>query len=61
MEQSLGIIETLGFATAMEAADAAVKSANVKVGEWVTVGGGKVNVILRGDIVYCRHNIIIRG
>jgi ethanolamine utilization protein EutM len=50
MEQSLGIIETLGFATAMEAADAAVKSANVKVGEWVTVGGGKVNVILRGDI-----------
>ena len=50
MEQSLGIIETLGFATAIEAADAAVKSANVKVGEWVTVGGGKVNVILRGDI-----------
>lgn len=50
MEQSLGIIETLGFATAMEAADAAVKSANVKVGDWVTVGGGKVNVILRGDI-----------
>jgi ethanolamine utilization protein EutM len=50
MEQSLGIIETLGFATAIEAADAAVKAANVKVGEWVTVGGGKVNVILRGDI-----------
>lgn len=50
MEQSLGIIETLGFTTAMEAADAAVKAANVKVGEWVTVGGGKVNVILRGDI-----------
>lgn len=50
MEQSLGIIETLGFATAMEVADAAVKSANVKIAEWVTVGGGKVNVIVRGDI-----------
>jgi len=50
MEQSLGVIETLGFATAMEAADAAVKAANVKVGEWVSVGGGKVNIILRGDI-----------
>ncbi|MBI9016153.1 MAG: BMC domain-containing protein [Phycisphaerae bacterium] len=50
MEQSLGIIETLGFATAMEAADAAVKSANVKLGEWVKVGGGKVNIILRGDV-----------
>lgn len=50
MEQSLGIIETLGFATAMEVADAAVKSANVTIAEWVTVGGGKVNVIVRGDI-----------
>ena len=50
MSKSLGIIEALGFATAMEAADAAVKAANVKVGEWVTVGGGKVNVILRGDV-----------
>ena len=50
MEKSLGIIETLGFATAMEAADAAVKAANVNVGEWVGVGGGKVNIILRGDV-----------
>lgn len=50
MEQSLGIIETFGFATAMEAADAAVKAANVQVGQWVSVGGGKVNIIVRGDV-----------
>ena len=50
MEKSLGIIETLGFTAAMEAADAAVKAANVQVGDWVSVGGGKVNVILRGDV-----------
>lgn len=50
MEKSLGIIETLGFTAAMEAADAAVKAANVQVGDWLTVGGGKVNVILRGDV-----------
>ncbi len=50
MQKALGIIETLGFATAMEAADAAVKAANVTLGDWVKVGGGKVNVILRGDV-----------
>ena len=50
MQEALGVIETLGFATAMEAADAAVKAANVKLGDWLKVGGGKVNVIIRGDV-----------
>ncbi len=50
MQEALGVIETLGFATAMEAADAAVKAANVRLGDWLRVGGGKVNVILRGDV-----------
>lgn len=50
MQDSLGIIETIGFATAMEAADAAVKAANVVVADWVTVGGGKVNIFVRGDV-----------
>ena len=50
MQEALGVIETLGFTTAMEAADAAVKAANVKFGEWLKVGGGKINVLLRGDI-----------
>jgi len=50
MQQALGIIETLGFTTAIEAADASVKAANVRFGEWQKVGGGKVNIIFRGDI-----------
>jgi len=50
MQEALGIIETLGFATAIQAADAAVKAANVRFAEWVKVGGGKVNIIVRGDI-----------
>ena len=50
MQEALGVIETRGFATAMEAADAAVKAANVKLAEWLKVGGGKVNIILRGDV-----------
>lgn len=50
MQEALGVIETLGFATAMEAADAAVKAANVRLADWQRVGGGKVNVIFRGDV-----------
>ncbi|MBN2007853.1 BMC domain-containing protein [candidate division KSB1 bacterium] len=50
MQKALGIIETIGLATAMEAADAAVKAANVTLGEYVSVGGGKVSVIIRGDV-----------
>ena len=50
MPEALGVIETLGFATAMQAADAAIKAANVRLGEWLRVGGGKVNVIIRGDV-----------
>ena len=50
MYDALGIIETLGFTPAMQAADAAVKSANVKLGHWLKVGGGKVNIIIRGDV-----------
>ena len=50
MQEALGVIETLGFSTAMEAADASVKAANVRLGDWLKVGGGKVNIILRGDV-----------
>jgi microcompartment protein CcmL/EutN len=50
MIDALGIIETLGYTAAIQAADAAVKSANVKLGNWVKVGGGKVCIILRGDV-----------
>lgn len=50
MEESLGIIETLGYATGMEAADAAIKSANIKLADWVYAGSGKVNIIMRGDV-----------
>lgn len=50
MYDALGIIETLGFTPAMQAADAAVKAANVSLGKWLKVGGGKVNIIIRGDV-----------
>jgi len=50
MIEALGIIETIGFTAAIQAADAAVKSANVKLGNWVKVGGGRVCIVIRGDV-----------
>lgn len=49
--QSLGLIETVGLAVAVEAADAAMKSANVDlVGYELTKGGGLVTVKFTGDV-----------
>jgi microcompartment protein CcmL/EutN len=49
--QALGLIETVGLPPAIEAADAAVKSANVSLlGYEKTRGGGLVTVKLRGDV-----------
>jgi microcompartment protein CcmL/EutN len=50
MVEALGIIETIGFTAAIQAADAAVKSANVKLGKWIKIGGGRVGIIIRGDV-----------
>lgn len=50
MNDALGIIETQGFTAGIQAADAAVKSANVKLAKWVKVGGGRVSIIFRGDV-----------
>ena len=50
MVDALGIIETLGFTAAVQAADAAVKAANVTLGSWVKIGGGRVGIVVRGDV-----------
>ena len=50
MVDALGIIETTGFTPAMQAADAAVKSANITLGQWIKVGGGRIAIIIRGDV-----------
>jgi len=44
------MIETKGFCAAMEAADTALKSANVHVAGWEKVGSGYVTVFFRGDV-----------
>lgn len=48
---ALGLIETIGLAAAVEAADAAVKSANITlIGYELSKGGGLVTVKLEGDV-----------
>jgi microcompartment protein CcmL/EutN len=50
-ENALGLIETVGLPAAIEAADAAMKAAHVRlVGYEKTRGGGLVVVKIRGDV-----------
>lgn len=49
--RALGIIETVGMAAAIEAADTAVKSANVRLlGYELSKGGGMVTIRFEGDV-----------
>ena len=48
--QALGMIETKGLVGSIEAADAKVKAANVRLIGKVHVGGGLVTVMVRGDV-----------
>lgn len=48
--QAIGLIETKGLITAIEAADTMLKSADVSIVEKTYVGGGLVTVIVTGDV-----------
>jgi len=47
---ALGLIEAKGIVGAIEAADAMVKAANVRLIGKEKVGGGYVTVMVRGDV-----------
>lgn len=49
-KQALGMVETKGLVGSVEAADAMVKAANVRLIGKVLVGGGLVTVMVRGDV-----------
>lgn len=49
-KQALGMVETRGLVGAIEAADAMVKAANVKLMGKEKVGSGLVTVMVRGDV-----------
>ncbi|OGP72991.1 MAG: ethanolamine utilization protein EutM [Deltaproteobacteria bacterium RBG_16_50_11] len=49
-EKALGLVETRGLVGSIEAADAMVKAANVRLIGKEKVGGGYVTVMVRGDV-----------
>jgi microcompartment protein CcmL/EutN len=48
--EALGMIETRGLVSMIEAADAMVKAANVVIVAWDKVDAGLVTVLVRGDV-----------
>lgn len=48
--EALGMIETKGFVTLVEATDAMLKAANVQFLGWDKVGSGLVSVFVTGDV-----------
>jgi ethanolamine utilization protein EutM len=49
-QEALGMIEAKGLCSLLEAADAALKAANVNMTGWVAIGSGYVIGIFRGDV-----------
>ena len=50
MSQAIGMIETKGLVGSMEAADAMIKAANVRLIKQEFVDGGIVTVLVQGDV-----------
>lgn len=48
--EALGMLETKGFVTLVEASDAMLKSANVEFLGWDKVGSGMVAIFVTGDV-----------
>jgi len=49
-KEALGMVETKGLVSAIEAADAMVKAANVRLIGKEKIGSGLVTVMVRGDV-----------
>ncbi|MFT3867240.1 MAG: BMC domain-containing protein [Nibricoccus sp.] len=49
-QEALGMIETKGLCTLLEASDAALKAANVTMTGYEAIGSGNVAVFFRGDV-----------
>ncbi|MEJ2793302.1 BMC domain-containing protein [Iodobacter sp. LRB] len=54
MINSLGLLEVRGFVTALEAADAMLKSASVRLIRQYETNPGWISLVVEGDIASCR-------
>lgn len=53
-KEALGFVETMGLVAAIEAADAMVKAARVKVKTVVNADAGFLSVVCEGDVASCK-------
>lgn len=52
--EALGLIETKGLVGLIEASDAMVKAARVKLVGYKQIGAGYVTAMVRGDVAACK-------
>ena len=52
--EALGMIETRGLVALIEASDAMVKAARVKLVGFQKIGAGYVTALVRGDVAACK-------
>ena len=50
MSEAIGMIETKGYTGNVEATDAMAKAANVTISKTISIGGGLITVVCRGDV-----------
>ena len=50
MNEALGMVETRGYTGLVEASDAMCKTANVTLVTMVSIGGGYVTALVKGEI-----------
>ena len=50
MQDAIGLVETKGLVALVEATDAMAKAANVQIVKRVSIGGGLVTTVVRGDV-----------
>lgn len=50
MSEAIGMIETKGYVGLVEASDAMVKAANVKLIKQIPIGGALITTVITGDV-----------
>lgn len=57
MEKAIGLIETKGLVAMIEAADAMLKAANVRLVGKERIGGGFMTVIVEGEVAAVKASV----
>jgi ethanolamine utilization protein EutM len=50
MQSAIGLVETKGLVSLVEATDAMAKAANVQIVKRISIGGGLVTTVVSGDV-----------